>query len=428
MNLIGPAKRMTIYVGDSDQWEHGPLYMAILTLLKKEGLAGATVTRGLAGYGAESRMHTASLLRLSSDLPLVITVVDRAEALDAALPALKDMVSEGLITLEEVLVVHDAGRGRSAHSTPVGQVMTIEVTSIAPDTPLPEVVRLLVRRGVKAVPVVTDDGRVLGIITGGDLLERAGMPLRLSLQASLSNEELAALLQEIASSGRTAGDVMTPDPLCVRAETTVGEAGRLMIEHRLKRLPVLDPAGRLIGIIGRLDVLRTLAGEAGLGEAGPAVVIRPALDAPQTAGEIAVRNVPQVRPDTPLDELVRLLVASPYRRVFVNDEQGQVLGLVTDAALLEATGEKHRPGLLQALAARLHWSKLPDAQLSEATCAADVMMTELYGVPEDASLAMVLEQMLKHQVKRLSVIDEKGQLVGLVERQTLLQALIVNQA
>lgn len=105
MKITGSARMVRIYVGESDKWHGQPLYMAILLKAREMGLAGATVLRGLAGYGAHSRIHTANILRLSEDLPMVIEIVDSAEKIKSFLPVLDEMVQEGLIVLCDVEVI-----------------------------------------------------------------------------------------------------------------------------------------------------------------------------------------------------------------------------------------------------------------------------------------------------------------------------------
>src|SRR5262245_39223754 len=97
-----PAKLLRIYLGESDRWHHQPLYEAIVFKARELGLAGATVLRGPMGFGANSRLHTAKILRLSMDLPIVIEIVDSAENVERLLPHLEEMVLEGIVTLEDV--------------------------------------------------------------------------------------------------------------------------------------------------------------------------------------------------------------------------------------------------------------------------------------------------------------------------------------
>lgn len=103
--LAGEGILARIFVGDSDMWQGRPLYEVIVEMLRKSGLAGATVYRGVMGFGAHSRLHTAKLVRLSEDLPVVIEVVDSEEKINSVLPQLDSMVEEGLVTLEKVQVI-----------------------------------------------------------------------------------------------------------------------------------------------------------------------------------------------------------------------------------------------------------------------------------------------------------------------------------
>ena len=96
------GRLLRIFIGESDTYEGRPLYEAIVLALRKEGLAGATVLRGIEGFGKSSRLHTAHILRLSEDLPIVIECVDTAEKIEAILPTLDTMIGAGLVTMERV--------------------------------------------------------------------------------------------------------------------------------------------------------------------------------------------------------------------------------------------------------------------------------------------------------------------------------------
>jgi uncharacterized protein len=105
MRLEGEGKLLRIFVGESDRWHGKPLYEAIVRLAREQGMAGATVLRGLEGFGADSHLHTARILRLSEDLPIVIEMVDTEERIDAILPLLDPMIAEGMVTVERVHIV-----------------------------------------------------------------------------------------------------------------------------------------------------------------------------------------------------------------------------------------------------------------------------------------------------------------------------------
>ena len=115
MNLPHDAMLLRIFIGESDRWEHRPLYEAIVLKARELHLAGATVLRGPMGFGKSSRLHTAKILRLSMDLPLVIEIVDTEEKINAFLPVIDELMKGGLVTLEKVRVIdYRSGEGPSA--------------------------------------------------------------------------------------------------------------------------------------------------------------------------------------------------------------------------------------------------------------------------------------------------------------------------
>jgi PII-like signaling protein len=103
--LTRQRQLLRIFIGESDRWHGKPLYEAIILKARELGIAGATMLRGMMGYGAASRIHTAKILRLSEDLPVVVEIVDSAEKIEMLLPIIDEMVQEGLVTLEKVRVI-----------------------------------------------------------------------------------------------------------------------------------------------------------------------------------------------------------------------------------------------------------------------------------------------------------------------------------
>jgi PII-like signaling protein len=120
MNLPHEAMLLRIFIGESDRWQHRPLYEAIVLKARELHLAGATVLRGAMGFGKSSRLHTAKILRLSLDLPLVIEIVDSEENIRRFLPVLDSMMSGGLVTLEPVKVLDYRAGPPASEGTPGG--------------------------------------------------------------------------------------------------------------------------------------------------------------------------------------------------------------------------------------------------------------------------------------------------------------------
>jgi PII-like signaling protein len=117
MKLAGEGLLVRIFIGESDRWEGASLYEAIVQMAREKGLAGATVLRGVEGFGAHNLIHTARIMRLAEDLPMVIEIVDQKEKIEAFLPELDAMIPEGLVTLEPVQVILYRARDTgSAHT------------------------------------------------------------------------------------------------------------------------------------------------------------------------------------------------------------------------------------------------------------------------------------------------------------------------
>lgn len=248
----------------------------------------------------------------------------------------------------------------------VKDAMTSEVTVVAPGTPLSELVQLMVDRQLKATPVV-EDGKIIGIITGGDLLARSGMGLRLSLQRALPAEEFSEQIRELASEGKTAKDVMASPVITIAEDERVMQAAALMTEKNVKRLPVVNKQGQLTGgIISRLDVLALVAASGPTSDLLPATTGAPA----RTAGDIMFRDVPTVGPEASLDEVINKILATPLRRVVVVNEDRHVLGIIVDTHLVKV-GRQAKAGGLQSILSRL--VRAPAESLSLQGTAGEVM-------------------------------------------------------
>ena len=111
MKIPQNGRLLRIFIGESDRWHHQPLYEAIILKARESGLAGATMLRGSMGFGASSLLHTAKILRLSADLPIVIEIVESEEKINQFLPHLDEMVLEGLVTIEDVRVIKYRANG-----------------------------------------------------------------------------------------------------------------------------------------------------------------------------------------------------------------------------------------------------------------------------------------------------------------------------
>jgi CBS domain-containing protein len=434
MQLQGKALRVTIYIGESDHYQSkslhsgslhsGSLYMALLQFLKQEGASGATVVRGLAGFGAESRIHTASIVDLSTDLPIRVEWIDQTEVVERLLPQVRQMVNGGLITVEEVDVVQYApGRRPDPLAQPVQNMMRTQVVTVTPDVPLTEVVTLLLQKRTRSLPVVDENGRPQGIITDGDLLRRAGLSARLDLQAELSTTGWQQQLAVLREQNVTAVALMTSPLITIPATASLHQAVQVMTQHDLKRLPVVDENGHLAGWISRIDILRTVEYHQPAAEPEPE-----ALATGATIRELMYRDVPTVSPTARLEEIVQALEQNRRRRAVVVDDAQCVLGIITDGDLLRRSQQDVHPGLLDRLRRLVTGQPATtSSSLLDATeTAVDLMTSPVITLPVTASSAAALRLMVQHKVKRLPVVDGDGRLLGLLGRASLLRSLIID--
>lgn len=411
--LSRQGQRLCIYIDESDRWQGKPLYAAILESLKAAGLAGATVLRGVAGFGAHSYIRTASILRLSEDLPLRIEVIDSPEKIAQAIEVTAPMVIEGLITLEEVQVVKYTHRYLSPlpADRPVEEVMSRQVVTLDEQSSPLEAWKLMQERLLKGLPVVNAAGEPVGMLTDEDLLTRSGIKERLEAAGewdeALLRREIAALDQ----SGQRAAALMSQPVITALASEPLGRAAARMARSGLKRLPVVDEQGRLVGVLSRVDVLRQVA------EYQPvSKKVKLPVGAAVTAAEIMNPDLPVIAEHAPLREVVEKMLAYQARCLVVVDGQGRVAGLVNDEEVVRQVHLPERRGLRKALHAL---SPGPGLQLN----AGQIMSAEALTCPPETTLAEAARFMLSRRRKWLVVTDEIGQPLGLVDRQILLSAI-----
>jgi CBS domain-containing protein/PII-like signaling protein len=427
VELVGTAKRVRIYVSEDDRVGTKPAHLAVLELLRAENARGATVFRGMEGFGGTGQLHVSHLVDVAQALPLVVEWIDTAEAVARLLPRVEALVPRGLVTVDATEVV--LYQPRPVRTLPAAlcaaDAMSRAVTTVAPETPLREVVERMLGKLYRAVPVV-DGGVPVGIVTNGDLVRRGDLDVRLELLESLEPPQLREVLDHLGARGRTAGDVMTARPLTVRADTPLPRVAELMAHRRLKRLPVVDAGGRLVGVVSRLDLLRIAGG--GFAQNEP-VARDLGLHGNAPLAEVMRRDVPTVHPETPLPEVFQAVIATRLNRALVVDAERRVVGVVTDAEMLDRLTPSLRPGALRSLMHRLPFvHSTPEERVAEqhgrARRAADLMTTGVATAREDAHLSDAIRLMLRDGQKVLAVTDAEGRLVGIVDRADLLHGLL----
>jgi CBS-domain-containing membrane protein len=376
-------------------------------------MAGATISRGLAGFGAHSVVHTASILRLSLDLPLIINVIDSSEKINNVLKIIAPMVGEGLITLEDVEVVKYTHRYLNPLpiDKPVSDVMTRKVITLTDTMPVAEAWEKMLKHLLKALPVLNKRGEVVGMLTDEDLLGRAGLQQHLSVAERLDEPTLQAELKTLRASTLKVGDVMTSPAITVLGSESLGVTAARMAENRIKRLPVLDDSGKLIGVLSRVDILQQVVSE----EARKRAAKAPS-GAVHTLDDIMLSEIPTIHEDAQLADVIAQFLEAGVRRLIVIDNVGRPIGLISDADAVTRVQPATRHGVMQALRGK---HNVPDEKMT----AAQLMSSGVLSASPDISLTEAAHIMLSQKRKWMVVVDKKGKAIGLVDRQVLLKAL-----
>jgi len=424
--FTGRGKQLTVFVTESDQYHHQALYMAIIEMLRREACSGATATRGVAGFGASTLIHTAAILRLSLDQPLVINVVDRPERIERILEPLREMAPNALIVVQEVEVIQSGAPFKEGlPDVQVSEVMRREVATVHPDSPITQLVELLLDKDYTAVPVVDNDGKVVGMVSDNDLLTRGGMRVTISLKRATDLDFVRGLHESLESPSRTVSEVMTTEVVTVPPEMILGRAARLMVEKHLKRLPVVDANGKLLGILGRLDILSTIAA-VHLPEWHPEAHT---FGVQAMVGDVMTRDVPSVHESATLEEIFELLVSSSHKRVVVVDDKRHVAGIIADSDLIRKVSRESWPGVMEVLVSKVPIERIGGTarkhiQRIRARSAKELMTRDVITVREEMPVASALALSAEKRVKRLPVVSAAGQLVGIVGRTEMMRALL----
>jgi len=415
LSLQKKAKRLRIYISEKDRWRGNSLDMAIVEVLRQKGIAGATVTRGIMGYGAHSMIHTIRIEVLMSELPVVIEAIDTPEKIASVIDSIYPMVQEGLITTEDVEIVKYTHRYLNPLPADklVSEVMTKKVVAFAPEMSIKEAWEKMLHTRIKAAPVVNDKGKLIGIVTDEDLILRAGIQQRLSVAIRMDESEISQEIKSLQDSPLKVQDVMTQPVISTLDHEPLGLATSRMVKSGLKRLPVVNDNEKLVGMLSRLDILRQVANVT-TEEEDPIVPIQ----AGRTVRDIMKTEIPMVNEDDNLVTIIEKFSKTDSHRLIVVSDQGEAIGLVSDSDVVTRVQPESRRGILNALK---NLGKPPSGKET----AYDLMSPGVLTIQPESSVVDALKLMLSESRKWMVVVDENKKPVGLIDRQMMLESIAV---
>jgi CBS domain-containing protein len=417
-------KAIEIFTSEEARYRKKPVADAVIQFIKDLKIAArCMVTRGVAGCYEGGEVATGRVVILSFNMPIRIYIVLPAAEAESVLDGLNGIVTEGIVALHDLNVLsHRTHNAFFPRQLMVRDVMTRHPESVTADTPLSNAARLLLSSIFTGLPVVDKKNRPIGVITQGDLIKKGGLPLRLGLLAESDQNRLESVLDRLAS--RKAADAMTKPVVMIAEDRALAEAVELMLTKGVKRLPVVDETRGLTGMLSRLDVFRTVMREAPDWNAFKAQQIE--VEHLKRVGDILRRDVHTVLPETPLNEVIRLIDDNDIQRVAVVDEHGMLLGLISDRDLLRYF-KPEREGVWHLLAKVKHSfeqeaCRIGDLQqcLSETT-AGSALTVELVTAREEMLIEEAIALMIDKGLKRLPVVDSDGRFKGMISRDSLLR-------
>ena len=414
LSLQKKAQRLRIYIGESDRWHGKSLESALLETLRAQGIAGATVFRGMAGFGAHSRIRSTAIEVLSVDLPVVVESIDTPERIAALMDVIYPMVREGLITLEDIQIVKYTHRYLNPLPADVlvSEVMTRDVVAITQDQSVSQAWKLMLEKQVKAMPVLDSSARVVGILTDEDLLERGGIQQRLSVAMRMARADMEQELRALENSPVRVADIRSYPAVTVLETDTLGAATTRMVQAGLKRMPVVDASGKLVGMLSRLDILRAVAQTKADDQTRDQ--IHP--HAARLVREVMTATIPMAHQDDNLSTIIEKFARSNSHRLIVVDAQGKAIGLLSDSDVIARVQPSRRKSILDAL--RRIGKPAPGKET-----AYDLMSPGPLTAAPDLPVVDAVRLMLANSRKWLVVVDASEKPIGLVDRQILLETV-----
>jgi len=399
-----------VYTSEKARYEGDDLAHAVEAFVRSRKIAArCVILRGIGGCYESGETASARIVELSYDLPLIIEIVLPQADVEGVVERLDAMVADGIVAVIPANVTsHRTAGALVPKNLRVRDIMTRSPVCAHADFPVRSAAELLFDSNFKALPVVDMDRRCVGIITQGDLMERAGMPVRLGLMPLLPESDRERWLRSCEA--LRCDGVMTAPPSVVKENARLGDAIRLMDREKRKRLPVLDDSGAVVGMLARIDVLRAIAVTKSATAAGEP---KSGDQRVRYVEELTDRETLSLRASTGLKSAIDALVANGEQRAAVVDDDGRLAGIITDEILMRALGGQ--------IGGRFSFGVGRRARLA-ARPISGIMERNLKVATEKMSVYEALGLMTRYGLKRIPVVDSNDIFRGMINRDSIMLA------
>ncbi|MDQ7031294.1 MAG: DUF190 domain-containing protein [Desulfonauticus sp.] len=391
---------LKIYLGENDQLPNGmPVYEKIVSLAREQNLLGATVYRGIMGFGANSYIHSTKILRLSEDLPIVIDIIDDQEKIAKFVQKIKIFFQQGTIvtinledTLHFPLLVKDV-----MISNPV----TISYKSLVSDA-----LSLMSYKKVKFLPVIDIDKKLKGVLTGRDILNL----ISVAINFNLKNKDISNVIKKEIPQDIRVEEVMTKEVVTIGPQSTINECTKILHKNKIKRLPVVDEENKLVGVISKTDILFYFTN------------IKPHTDNISSIKGVYAKDlaceVPIVELDTSVDKIITTILEHPLQMAVCVDDAQKACGLIFDSDLINYFFSKNKMDSVGL------WDRIKEFFVKEKDISLESLIhKKFYFVEPEDDVHTIIQKMKEYNVKRLPVLTKKRLVLGVVERDALLSYL-----
>lgn len=412
-----------VFTREDARWQGKPVHDAIIKFIRDRKMAARVmVSKGVAGCYENGEVSTLTILDLSVNMPVKIEIILPHSELETVLPIIEEMVVDGIVLVEsQELRSYKSSKQFLPKHLKVKDVMNKKPFFTTPETNLSSLLPLLLNNSLKWLPVVDNGKHPIGIIAQKELTTNGKVPILLGLASLLSPSELQTKIDQLPK--KTAKEIMSGPAVTINEEEYLPAVVRLMTKKNLKRLPVVNDLGELVGIISRLDIFRAIMEN--IPNWSMLEKHNIIFNNHRTVKEITTNEAKIVRNDVPLSKVAETLKAGDIQRVVIVDKDRGFMGWITDYEFLPLLNN-HSVNAWDFFAAIMEKNRTVPERLKPLLSipAEQIMKREVTVLSEETPLEEAIRLITEKGFKRIPIVDKEGKYKGWVTRDSLLRVLI----